>query len=89
MKFKESIICWIIIILSISVIFLCSVYGNQPILPDLKTPIEYERIKELYNYQNAIDIFCIDGYKWIITASGAKQFYIINNKGQVVPARCE
>ena len=48
-----------------------------------------DRIEEMYNYKSMIGIFCIDGYKWILTSGGAIQAFRIDSKGNSVPARCD
>ena len=88
MKYNNTIAGLIVIGLILLILSLCKIiYGkvDAPELPEHSV----ERIEEIKRYKDFIGIFCIDGYKWIITAHDIEQAYIINNKGQVVPARCE
>ena len=83
MKLKNAVIILFIILITAGILFANS--PNQNPIPELRTG----KIYEMHCYKNMICIFCIDGYKWIMTASGIEQAYKIDRNGNAVPARCD
>ena len=60
MKMKKSIIGWLIIILGILIIYVCSLYANQPIPPKPKTPLQKKEYIESTKYIYEIKVIDFD-----------------------------
>ena len=82
-----KIIAIIFIILIFGLTFIG--YANRPKVQNPIHELRQDRIEEMYDYKNMIGIFCIDGYKWILTSGGAVQAFRIDSKGNSVLARCD